>query len=77
MKVCGAAAIFSAITMCDFKIATEIIQKRKMARYFAWMNDLDSYSSFALLENYWSNGVLKGEIDLSDIRLDRAEVNFQ
>ena len=52
MKVCGAAAIFSAITMCDFKIATEIIQKRKMTRYFAWMNDLDSYSSFALLENY-------------------------
>ena len=52
MKVCGAAAIFSAITMCDFKIATEIIRKRKMTRYFAWMNDLDSYSSFALLENY-------------------------
>ena len=52
MKVCGVAAIFSAITMSDFKIATEIIQKRKMTRYFALMNDLDSYISFALLENF-------------------------
>ena len=33
MKICWAAAIFSAITMSDFKIATEIIRKRKMTRY--------------------------------------------
>ena len=47
MNVCGAAPIFSAITMSDFKIATESIRKRKMTRYYAWMNDLDSSSSFA------------------------------
>ena len=29
MTVCGAAAIFPAITMSDFTIATEIIRKRK------------------------------------------------
>ena len=29
MKVCGAAAIFSGITMSDFKIPTEIIQTEK------------------------------------------------
>ena len=33
MKICWAAAIFSAITMSDFKIATEIIRKRKKTRY--------------------------------------------
>ena len=32
MKVCGAAAIFSAITMSDFKIATEIIGKRHVTK---------------------------------------------
>ena len=47
MNVCGAAPIFSTITMSDFKIATEFIRKRKMTRYYAWMNDLDSSSSFA------------------------------
>ena len=36
------AAIFSAITMSDFKIATEIIRRRKMTRYCAWANDLES-----------------------------------
>ena len=33
MIVSGAAAIFSAMTMSDFTIATEIIRKRKMTRY--------------------------------------------
>ena len=33
MIVSGAAAIFSAIAMSDFTIATEIIRKRKMTRY--------------------------------------------
>ena len=47
MNVCRAAPIFSTITMSDFKIATEFIRKRKMTRYYAWMNDLDSSSSFA------------------------------
>ena len=47
INVCGAAPIFSAVTMSDFKIAAEFIQKPKMTRYYAWMNDLDSYSSFA------------------------------
>ena len=46
MIVCGAAAIFSAISMSDFTITTEIIRKRKMTRYYAWMNDVESYSSF-------------------------------
>ena len=55
MKACGSAAIFSAITMSNFQVATEIIQKRKMTRCYAWMNDLDSYSSFArkLLINWY------------------------
>ena len=47
MNICGAAPIFSTITMSDFKIATEFIRKRKMTRYYAWMNDVDSSSSFA------------------------------
>ena len=33
VNVCGVAAIFSAIMMSDFTIATEIILKRKMIRY--------------------------------------------
>ena len=71
INVCGAAPIFSAVTMSDFKIAAEFIQKPKMTRYYAWMNDLDSYSSFArkLLIKWY----MEGEIDLD---LDRAEVNF-
>ena len=74
MNVCGVAAIFSAITMSDFTVATGIIRKRKMIRYCAWMNDLESYSSFArkLLIKWY----IEGEIDLSDIGLDRDEVNF-
>ena len=74
MKVCGAAAIFSAITSSDFKIATEVFLKRKMTHYYAWMNDLESYSSFArkLLLNWYT----EGEFDSSDTGLDRAEVNF-
>ena len=42
-----------------------------MTRYYAWMNDLDSYSSFPrkLLIKWY----MEGEIDLD---LDRAEVNF-
>ena len=47
MIFCGAAAIFSAITMSDFIKDTEIIRKQKRTRYYAWMNDLESYSSFA------------------------------
>ena len=45
-----------------------------MTRYRPWMNDLESYSSFArkLLIKWY----IEGEIDLSDIGLDRAEVNF-
>ena len=35
MNIYGAGAIFSAITMSDFTIATEIILKRKMTRYCA------------------------------------------
>ena len=60
--------------MSDFTIATEIIGKRKMIRYRPWMNDLEPYSSFArkLLIKWY----IEGEIDLSDIGLDRAEVNF-
>ena len=74
MNVSGAAAIFFAITMFDFKIATEYIRKRKMTRYYAWMNDLDSFSSFARkLSIKW---YIEREIDLSDIGLDLAEVNF-
>ena len=73
MKVCGAAAIFSLITTSAFKIAAESIRKRKMIRYCAWMNDLESYSSFArkLLIKWY----IEGEIDVSDIGLDCAEVN--
>ena len=41
VNVCGAAAIFSAITMSDFKTATKIIRKRKMDRYCNSMNDLE------------------------------------
>ena len=59
MNVCGTAAIFSAITMSDFTIATEIIRKRKMIRC-AWMNDLELYSSFA--RKLLSNGILKGKL---------------
>ena len=47
MIVCEPATIFFAITMSDFTIAKEIIQKRKMTRYYAWVNDLQSYNSFA------------------------------
>ena len=74
MIVCGAAAIFSAITMSNFTIATKIIRRRKMTRYCAWMNDLESYSSPSrkLLIKWY----IEGEIDLSDIGLDRAEVKF-
>ena len=74
ISVCGAAAVFSAVTMSDFKIATEIIRKRRMACNCAWMNDLELYSSFArkLLIKWY----IEGEIDLSDIGLDCAEVNF-
>ena len=35
MIVCGAAAKFSAVTMSDFTIATQIIRKRKMTCYCA------------------------------------------
>ena len=47
MNVCGAAAVFFAITISDFTIVTEIIRKRKMTCYCAWMNNLELYSSFA------------------------------
>ena len=73
MNVRGAAAIFSAITISDFKIATEIIRKRKMTRYCACMNDLELYSSFA--RKPLIKWCIDGETDLSDICLDRAEVN--
>ena len=36
MIVCGAAAIFSAIMMSDFTIATKIMRRRKMTRYCPW-----------------------------------------
>ena len=72
--VCGATRIFSAITMSDFTIATEIIRKRKMTRYSVWMNDLESYSSFA--RKLFIKWYIDGEIDLGDIGLDCAEVNF-
>ena len=39
MTVCGAPAIFSAITMSDFTIAAKTIQRRKMTRCCAWIND--------------------------------------
>ena len=71
---CGGATIFSAVTMSDFAIATEIIRKRKMNRYFAWINELESYSSFnRKLLIKWC---IEGKIDLSNIDLDCAEVNF-
>ena len=41
-----------------------------MTRYYTWMNELESYSSFArklLIKCY-----TEGEIDLSDIGSDRA-----
>ena len=44
---CGAVTIFSAITMSDFIKHTGIIRKQKRTRYYASMNDLESYSSFA------------------------------
>ena len=47
MIFCGAAAIFSAITMSDFIKDTEVIRKQKRTRYYASMNDLESYISFA------------------------------
>ena len=74
MNVYGAAAIFSTIPMSDFKIATEFIRKRKMTRYCAWINDLESYSSFATKP--YIKWHIEGEIDLSDIGLDCAEVNL-
>ena len=49
MKVCGAAAIFSAITMSDLKIATEIIGKRHVTK-LGWMTWIHIVF---LLENYW------------------------
>ena len=76
MKVCGAAAIFSLITTAGFKIAAESIRKRKMIPYCAWMNDLESFISFArkLLIKCYIKRALR-DIDLSDIGLDCAEVN--
>ena len=60
--------------MSDFTIAIEIIRKRKMTRYCTWINDLESYSSFAskLLIKWY----IEGEINLSHIGLDCAEVIF-
>ena len=74
MNVCGAAPIFSAMTMSDLEIATEFIGKQKMTHYYAWMNDLDSSSSFSrkLLIKWY----MEREIDLNDIDLDCAGVNF-
>ena len=70
----GVLKLFSAVTMSDFTIATEIIRKRKMNRYCAWINELESYSSFnRKLLIKWC---IEGKIDLSDIDLDCAEVNF-
>ena len=46
MNVSGAAPIFSAIMMSDFKIATEFIRKRKMTRYYDWIHIV------LLLESY-------------------------
>ena len=60
VNVCGVAAIFPAITMSGFTITTEIIRKRKMTRYCIWMNDLESYSSFA--RKLLSSGILKGKL---------------
>ena len=74
MTVCETAATFSPITMFDFTIATKIIRKRKMSRYCAGMNGLESYSSFArklLIKSY-----IEGEIDLSNTCLDHAEVDL-
>ena len=74
MTVCGIAAIFSPITMLDFTIATKIIQKQKISRNCAFMNGLESYSSFArklLIKSY-----IEGEIDLSNTCLDHAEVDL-
>ena len=69
MNFNGATPIFSAITTTsDFKIVTEFIRKRKMTGFYAWMNDLDSSSSFTrkLLIKWY----IEQEIDLSDIGLD-------
>ena len=54
--------------MSGFKIAAESIRKRKMIRHCTWMNDLESYSSFARLLIKWYT---EGEIDLSDIGLGK------
>ena len=47
MIVCGAAAISSAIVMSDFTLTTDINRKGKLTRYYAWINDLETYSSSA------------------------------
>ena len=47
MIVCGAAAIFSAMAMFHFTITTDINRKGKLTRYYAWINDLETYSSSA------------------------------
>ena len=60
--------------MSDFKIAVKIIPKRKMTCYYACKNDLKSYSSFAktlLIKLY-----IKEEINLHDVGLGHAEINF-
>ena len=47
-----------------------------MTRYCAWMNDLESYSSFCQKTIDQMVYLRGGEIDLSDIGLDLAEVNL-
>ena len=59
INVCGVAAVFSAITIDYFTIATKIIGKRKVSCCRAWMNNLESYSSFArklLITQYIDGG---------------------
>ena len=70
MNVCGAAAVFSAITMSGFTKVAEIIRRLKMMRYCALMNDLEFYSS--LTRKLLIKWYIKREIDLRDC----AEVNF-
>ena len=74
MNVCGVVAIFPAITMSNFIIATEVIRKRKMTLCCAWMKDLESYIYFArkLLIRWY----VDREIDLRTIGLGRTDVNF-
>ena len=60
MIVCGAAAISSAIVMSDFTLTTDINRKGKLTRYYAWINDLETYSSSARKD--WSNIILKGNL---------------